>query len=106
IPIDQAKRVAAEIIAHGYATHAVIGVSLNGGYDGVGAQIKAVHGGRAIVAGGPADRAGLRAGDVVVAVDGHPITSADELVVAIRKRAPGAALTLTFVRDGTRRTVS
>ncbi|HET6908598.1 MAG TPA: trypsin-like peptidase domain-containing protein [Mycobacteriales bacterium] len=106
IPIDQAKRIAAEIIAHGYATHAVIGVRLNGTYPGIGAQIADPGHNDAVVPGGPAAKAGLRAGDVIISADGHPVTSADELIVAIRKHAPGEHMTLTFVRDGKHRTVT
>jgi putative serine protease PepD len=102
IPIDQAKRIAAEIIAHGYATHAIIGVRINGAYTGVGAQIADPGKTDAVVAGGPADRAGLRPGDVVVAADGRPITSAEELIVAVRKHAPGQRMTLTYLRQGRR----
>jgi len=102
IPIDQAKRIAAEIIAHGYATHAVVGVRINGAYDGVGAQIADPGKTDAVVPGGPADRAGLRPGDIVVAADGRPITSAEELIVAIRKHAPGQQMTLTYLRQGKR----
>ena len=102
IPIDQAKRIATEIIAQGYATHAVIGVRVNGAYDGVGAQIADPGKSDAVVPGGPADRAGLRPGDVVVAADGRPVTSAEELIVAIRKHAPGQRMTLTYLRHGSR----
>ena len=48
---------------------------------------------------GPADRAGIRAGDVIVAIDGRPVTEPDELIVAIRAKSPGDAVVLT-VRDG------
>jgi putative serine protease PepD len=106
IPIDQAKRIAGEIIAHGYATHAIIGVRLNGAYDGVGAQILDPGHTDAVQAHGPADRAGLRSGDVIIEADRHPITSADELIVAIRKHAPGERLTLVYLRDGHRRTTT
>jgi putative serine protease PepD len=106
IPIDQAKRVAAEIIASGHATHAVIGVRLNGAYTGTGAQIADPGHSDAVVANGPADRAGLRAGDVIVDADGQAIRSADELIVAIRKHAPGERLTVVYVRDGKRHTTT
>jgi putative serine protease PepD len=103
IPIDQAKRIAAQIIAHGYATHAVIGVRLDPTYTGRGARIGTTPGGgQAVDARGPAARAGLRAGDVIIAVGGEVVTTPDELIVAIRKHAPGERLVLTFLRDGRR----
>ena len=104
IPIDQAKRIAAEIILHGFATHAVIGVRINGGFRGVGAQISDPGHNDAVKPGGPADKAGLRDGDVVVAVDGHAISSADELIITIRKHAPGERISVTYVRAGHRHT--
>jgi putative serine protease PepD len=41
---------------------------------------------------------------VIVAVDGQPVTSADELIVAIRRHVPGQRLTVTYLRDGDRHT--
>jgi putative serine protease PepD len=106
IPIDQAKRIAAQIIRLGYATHAVIGVHLDARYTGDGAKVGDPSGGQAVEPGGPAAKAGLRAGDVIVAVDGAPVTTADELIVAIRRHSPGQRLTLTYLRGGARRTAT
>jgi putative serine protease PepD len=103
IPIDQAKRIASEIISQGYATHAVIGVMLDAQYTGSGARIVSSTP-AAVTSGGPAAKAGLRPGDVVVGVDGEKITSADDLIVAIRRRLPGQTLTITYVRGGSRST--
>ena len=104
IPIDQAKRIAAEIIAHGFATHAVIGVRVDGAYSGVGAKIADPGHADAVMPGGPADKAGLRSGDVIVAIDGRAVTSAEELIITIRKHVPGERITVTYVRGGHRRT--
>ena len=104
IPIDQAKRIARQIITQGYSTHAIIGVRLDPSFGGDGAKI--VKGGAepGVSPGGPAQRAGLRSGDVIVAVDGVRVTSADELIVAIRRHVPGQRLTVTYLRDGDRHT--
>ena len=104
IPIDQAKRIARQLIEQGYSTHAIIGVTLDARFTGNGARIGNPRGGEAVQPGGPADRAGLKDGDVVVQVDGQTVTTADELIVAIRKRVPGARLTLVYMRDGSRHT--
>ena len=104
IPIDQAKRIASQIIKQGYATHAVIGVHINGGYAGVGAQI--ASGSNAVDPAGPAAKAGLKAGDVITALDGRTITSAEELIALIRKHAPGDRIRLTYLRAGHRRTAT
>ena len=105
IPIDQAKRIAAEILKQGYATHAIIGVHLDTGYNGDGAKI-ADPGGTAVTPGGPAAKAGLRAGDVIVAADGERITSPEELIVAIRKHSPGDRVVFTYLRSGHRHTTT
>jgi putative serine protease PepD len=104
IPIDQAKRIAQQIVSQGYSTHAIIGVRLQPSYSGSGAKIATASGVEAVTAGGPADQAGLKSGDVIVAVDGAPVTSADELIVAIRKHVPGQRLQLTYLRGGSRHT--
>jgi putative serine protease PepD len=105
IPIDQAKRIVQEIIKNGYATHAIIGVTLDASYQGQGAKIGNPQG-NAIAPGGPADQAGLRTGDIIVEVDGERVTTADELIVAIRKRPPGTRLDLVYLRGGDRRTAT
>ncbi len=50
--------------------------------------------------GGPAERAGLKTGDIIVTVDGHPIKDGDELVSEITSRRPGATIRLGYLRDG------
>ncbi|WP_336111579.1 S1C family serine protease [Streptomyces sp. PTD9-10] len=107
IPVNQARRVAEELINDGHATHPVIGVTLDMGYTGDGARIdtKARDGGPAVAEGGPGDRAGLRAGDVITEVDGERVHSGEELIVKIRAHRPGDGLRLT-VEHGGRREVS
>ena len=105
IPIDQAKRIARQLIEQGYSTHAIIGVGLDPTFTGNGARVGNPQGGQAVVPGGPADHAGLQRGDVIVEVNGERITTAEELIVAIRKRVPGARLTLVYLRDGDRHSV-
>ena len=93
IPINQAKRIAEELISTGRSTHPVIGVTLDQRYSGGGVRIASV------TPGGPADGAGLKTGDVVTAVNGRPVAGPTELVVAIRANNPGDKITLT-VRSG------
>jgi S1-C subfamily serine protease len=98
IPIDQARRVVVELVRTGHATHSVIGASLNETFTGNGAQI--VAGQHGIVAGGPAARAGLLPGDVIIKVGGQPVGNAYSLLDAIRSCAPGSHVMVTFDRQG------
>jgi putative serine protease PepD len=94
IPINQARRVAEQIIRTGSATYPVIGASLDTTFTGTGVRLLVV------AAGGPSAAAGLEVGDVVIAADGKPVNRPEELVVAIRTKQPGEQLTLTYVRGG------
>jgi putative serine protease PepD len=90
IPINQAKRVAEELERTGRATRAVLGVALTAdAQTSTGATIGQ------ITPGGPAEQAGLRAGEVVTRVDDRLVTNGNELVAAIRDHAPGDRVTLT-----------
>ena len=53
-----------------------------------------------VVAGSPAETAGLKVGDTITAVDGKDLKSGDELVADIAARKPGSKAKLTFVRNG------
>jgi putative serine protease PepD len=101
IPSNQARRTAEQLIETGRATYPVIGALLDTRYQGEGVQVAAEpqNGTPPLTPGGPAERAGIRPGDVILAIDGRPVTEPDELIVAIRSRAPGDAVVLT-VRDG------
>ncbi|WP_406070510.1 S1C family serine protease [Streptomyces sp. NBC_01020] len=108
IPINQAKRVAEELINNGRAAHPVIGVTLDMKYAGDGARVadRANDGGAAVAAGGAGAAAGIEAGDIVTGVDGEPVHSAPDLIVRIRAHRPGDKLALTVRRDGRDRPVT
>jgi serine protease Do len=53
-----------------------------------------------VVAGSPADQAGLKVGDTITTVDGHKVTKGQELVSEIASRKPGAKVALSFLRNG------
>ena len=98
IPINQAKRTAEQLIATGKSSHPILGISLDMNFAGPGAVIPNTS--RSIIAAGPADKAGLKSGDVITYLDGEKIDNADELIVAIRSRAPGDKVEITFTRNG------
>jgi putative serine protease PepD len=107
IPIDEAKRIAEQIIHQGFSTHAIIGVSLDPRYRGSGALVHSLSTSTpSVQVDGPAAKVGIQDGDVIVGAAGEKITTADELIVAIRRNAPGEHLSLTYQRNGTRKTVT
>ena len=99
IPINQAQRIAEELIKNGVATYPVLGVSLSAenrtGQSG--AEIGDVE------SGGPADQAGIKQGDIVLEVDGTKVADGTELIVRVRENVPGDKVTLTLKEgSGTR----
>lgn len=89
IPMNQARRVAQEIMNTGTSSHPVIGASLDVSYNGVGARVAG------IVAGGPASKTSLKVGDVITAIDGQKVKDGSELIVRIRAHEAGDVVTLS-----------
>jgi putative serine protease PepD len=94
IPVDQAKRIADELISSGKATHASLGVQVTSDKSTPGAKVVDV------IQGGAAAGAGVPKNVVVTKVDDRPINSADALVAAVRSKAPGDKVSLTFQDPG------
>lgn len=89
IPINEAKRVANEIIDTGASTRPVLGVYFDTTYTGVGAKISKV------IVGEAADTAGIPAGSIVRSMDGFRITDQVAAIVRIRSYAPGSTVSVT-----------
>ena len=107
IPSNLVKRVANEIIKDGKVKHVALGVVIKSDTveaDGVtrgGATItKSSATGSAVVSGGPADKAGLKEGDTIVAFNGNAVNNNYSLLGYVRAAALGDKVTLTIVRDG------
>jgi putative serine protease PepD len=102
IPIDQAKRVAQEIMSSGTATKPVLGVqgSISAAGEENGAQIAAVQ------PGSPAEAAGLRTGDLVTKVGDAPVADFADLMARVGAHAPGEQVALTVANGGAERTVN
>ena len=92
IPINQARRVANELMTSGKSSHPVIGVQLDLSYSGNGAKVMSV------VVGGPSENI-LKDGDIITAIDGVRVANGTELVIRIRAKTPGDVVTLTL-EDG------
>lgn len=100
IPIEIVRKVADQIIATGRAQLPFLGISGQNLPGGKGALIQE------IVAGGPAARAGLRAGDIIVAIDGKKITSMDDLIATLLTKDVGQVVRIEYTRRGSEDTVS
>lgn len=112
IPSNTVRSIVSQLLESGSVEHAYLGI-----------QMLAVEDGLAVTevrSGTPAEDAGLRAatgtrnvdgvdvpsgGDIIVAVDGDPVTTSAELQSAIDAKQPGDTITLTVERGGDRRTV-
>ena len=99
IPINQARRTAEELIKTGKSSYPILGVSVDTTYSDGGALVKA------LTSGGPAESAGIQVGDVITDFAGRAITNSDELIVAIRDKAPGDKVSITVKRDGVTKVV-
>ncbi|MDB5243808.1 MAG: protease Do, partial [Spirosoma sp.] len=100
IPINEASRVAQEIIAKGSATHGQLGISVQDMASGTSSEFTAGAKISAVTAGSGAASAGLKAGDVVTGLAGRSITDASELIAAAHEHAAGTTVKVTYQRDG------
>ena len=117
IPINQARRVAKALITEGRVRHAWLGVAIGDVKDGAklgddgepeqkgqpktgkGLPAKAAWVSR-VMPGSPADKAGVRVGDVVTQIDGQKIESAADVVDYVSARKVGTKVTLAYLREG------
>lgn len=106
IPSNIAKRISDELIKSGSASHGLLGALVSNAASSTsasafsnGAKIEKV------TPGGAAEKAGLKAGDVVIAFNGEKITSASELTAAVRLEKANSQATVTVVRGGKELTV-
>ena len=104
IPINQARKTADQLIKTGKATYPVIGVLIDMNFAGPGAKVTASN--DAVVAGGPAEKAGIKSGDVIIEFGGKSINTPDELIVAIRAKSVGDRVETKFKRGSSTRTTT
>jgi putative serine protease PepD len=103
IPIDLAKSVAGQLLDGKKVEHAQIGVTVSAAVADnklttIGALVRDVNKGSA------GDKAGLKSGDIITAVNNIPVARSEGLIAAIRAYEPGEKVTITYLRDDKKRT--
>src|SRR5215510_7528171 len=98
IPSNTVKSIASQLISSGKVEHAYLGVSIDS--TSSTARIAAIR------PSTPAASAGLKAGDVVVEVDGKTISSGDDLTRVIDDHKPGDKISVTYKRSGSEHSVT
>ena len=104
IPSNMAKHVMEDLIKTGKVTRGYLGIQIRDLSQDLAKQFKAPDTSGALVedvtAGGPADKAGIKNGDVVRKVNGQSVGDAGQLTAAVTNMSPGAEATLEILRDG------
>ncbi|KAA0219468.1 MAG: DegQ family serine endoprotease [Lautropia sp.] len=110
IPIEVATRVRDQIVAHGSVRHAKLGVTVQEVNQTLADSFRLEKPEGALVAsvekGGPADRAGLQSGDVILKADGKPIVASGDLPALIGEASPGDKVALEIWRQGKRQEIT
>ncbi len=101
VPINEIRLVLAQLVEHGQVTRAWLGVYIQDVIPGMERQLGVREGAliTEVVANSPAAKAGLKSGDVIVAVAGEKVRNSNDLQMAIMYRRPGEWVTVTLVRD-------
>lgn len=110
IPIDLAMKVKDELLKHGAVRRGRLGVSIQDVTQEHAKSFDLAKAGGALITWvekeGPADRADLEIGDIILKFDGKDLASADDLVRAVAEAAPGSSVKLELWRNGTAREVT
>ncbi|HET6223258.1 MAG TPA: Do family serine endopeptidase [Dongiaceae bacterium] len=110
VPINMAKSVMQQIVTHGEVRRGRLGVQVQDVTPDLAEAMRLTVDGGAVVsqveAGSAAKRAGIQAGDVILAVDGQPVRGASDLRNRIGLMPVGRNIDLTILREGAQRTLS
>ena len=98
VPSNTVSSVVKQLLEDGTADHAYLGVQTT---DAQGGGVRVAE----VVEGGPAAKAGLRAGDVLRSVDGHEVEDSSSLSTLVGEHSPGDEVTLTITRSGAEQTL-
>lgn len=109
IPVDYAMKIAEQIIAGQTPSHAQLGVSLTTVNSSVAARYNLPVSEGAYVtrvtSSSGASKAGIAEGDIITKVGDSKVTSASDLIIAVRSHNPGDTVSVTFNRSGSEQTV-
>jgi serine protease Do len=104
IPVDAIRQVVPQLIAHGRVSRGRIGALIQGMDEDLAKALGMDHPHGALVenveSGSPAEKAGIRSGDAITAVDGHDVAHAGDLPRMIAQHEPGTRVKLTVVHEG------
>jgi serine protease Do len=108
IPINMAKAVYEQLKEGGKVVRGFLGVTIQDLEPGMG-EFFHIEGGKgavvtSVVDGSAAQRAGIRTDDVVIELEGEPVTNANELMSRVAMHKPGSEIGLAVMRDGKRKT--
>lgn len=106
IPSDLVVSIADQLIASGSASHGMLGVTVKAATTTVGSDTYVGAEVQDVSAGSGASAAGIRAGDVIVKVEGQEVTSPKQLIGYVRRYKAGDTVSMTIVRDGATQDVS
>ena len=105
IPVDEASWIADQLIENGHAKHAFLGVRPTDGTAQLGSASRTGAKLVDVIDGTPAQEAGLQRGDLIVSLDDTPVKSAESLVGLVHARKIGSTVPVTYIRDGSKKTV-
>jgi serine protease Do len=104
IPANMAKNVMDQLVQTGRVRRGMLGVNIQAVTSDLASSFRLTQVRGALVsgvqAGGPADRAGVKRGDVITAINGAPVADSNALRNMVARTLPGTAVTLTISRDG------
>jgi serine protease Do len=109
IPSNLANNVMDSLIQYGHVTRGYLGVAIQNVTPDLAKQFNLAGSTGAlisdVVAGGPAEKAGLKAGDVVLEYNGKKVQDSRQLQLAVAETKPGTSVPLEVLRDGNKKTV-
>ena len=106
IPSDLTVSIAEQLITNGFASHGLLGVTVKAATATVGSDTYVGAAVLDVTSGSGAASAGLRAGDVILKVEGQEVTSPKQLIGYVRRYKAGDTINLTIARDGSTQDVA